>query len=157
MTRDDVLELLDRTLEANQLPVDRVGGPKRMTMLEGQWKRTIPVLFHVDERTLKVTTLLSGAPDEGHAEVYAILLHRNERLGPLHFALDDEGDVVLTGALPLAVVDEDALDQLLGLILVTCDEVFNQVLRAGFAGYIEVEQAWRARNDLPANPVSTQG
>ena len=150
-TRDQLLSLLDAT----ELDVDHVGEWKWMTMLSGEWKRTIPVLFHVDERSLHTTTLLAGVPDEGHEDVYEILLQKNQNARPVHFALDDEGDIILTGHLPHSAVDERALDELLGAILQTCDEVFNQVLRAGFASYIEAEQRWREKNDLPPNPVSS--
>lgn len=153
--RDTVRTQLMKTLEAADLDVQQVGEDRWMTMLAGEWKRTIPVLFHLDERSLRVTSLLAGAPDEGHADVYEILLHRNEKLGPVHFALDDEGDIILTGQLPLAAVDVQALDELLGAILMTSDEVFNRVLRAGFATYVEAEQRWRRSRGLPPNPVSS--
>jgi hypothetical protein len=140
-------------LEANHLAVQEVGEDRWMTMLAGEWKRTIPLLLDLDERSLRVTSLLAGVPDEGHAEVYRILLQRNQRPLPVHFALDDEGDLVLVGALPLGAVDERSVDELLGAVLTHCDETFNQVLRTGFASYLEVEQRWRAKAGLPPNPV----
>ena len=130
-----------------------VGEDRWMTMLEGHWKRTIPVLLDLGDRRLTVTSLFSGVPDEGHEEVYRILLQRNQRPGPVHFALDDEGDLILTGAIPLAAVDADAFDELLGQVLAVADETFNQVLRAGFASYLEAEQRWRVKAGLPPNPV----
>jgi len=130
-----------------------VGEDRWMTMLEGHWKRTIPVLLDLGDRRLTVTSLFSGVPDEGHEQVYRILLQRNQRPGPVHFALDDEGDLVLTGAVPLAAVDAEAFDELLGQVLAVADETFNQVLRTGFASYLEAEQRWRAKAGLPANPV----
>lgn len=150
-------ELIVSTLESSGLDVDEVGDDRWMTMLSGRWKRTIPLLLDLDERNLHATSLLAGVPDEGHAEVYAILLHRNQKPAPVHFALDDEGDIVLVGRLPIATLDERVLDELLGAVLTISDETFNQVLRAGFASYIEAEQRWRANNDMPANPVSTEG
>ncbi|GGI07626.1 YbjN domain-containing protein [Egicoccus halophilus] len=144
--------LLD-TLAAAELDVDEVGDDRWLTMLSGEWKRTIPLLLDLEERTLKVTSLLAGVPDEGHAEVYRILLHKNQRPLPVHFALDDEGDLILTGRVPLAAIDERAADELLGAVLTLSDETFNQVLRAGFASYLDVEQRWRAKNGMPPNPV----
>jgi hypothetical protein len=151
--RDEVRRLLLDALDAAGLDVQQVGEDRWMTMLSGEWKRTIPVLLDLDERSLKVTSLLAGVPDEGHAEVYRILLQRNQRPLPVHFALDDEGDLVLLGQLPLVAVDERAVDELLGAVLSVSDETFNQVLRAGFASYLEVEQRWRAKAGLPPNPV----
>jgi len=122
-------------------------------MLAGEWKRTIPVLLEVGDRALKVTSLLAGAPDERHEEVYRLLLQRNQRARLVHFALDDEGDLILTGALPLAALDAATVDELLGAVLSLADETFNQVLRTGFAGYLAAEQRWRRGAGLPPNPV----
>lgn len=157
MKHDEARALLLEVLDGSGLEVDEVGDDRWMTMLEGQWKRTIPLLLHLDERHLHASSLLAGVPDEGHAEVYGLLLHRNEKPAPVHFALDDAGDIVLVGHVPLAALDARALDELLGAVLTISDETFNAVLRTGFAGYIDAEQRWRAKNDMPANPVSSQG
>lgn len=157
MDRGEHRRLIVETLQASDLPAEPVGEDRWMTMLAGEWKRTIPVLFDLDERSLRVSSLFCGAPDEGHAEVYELVLHRNERLTWVHFALDDEGDVVLVGAIPRAVLDAEVLDEVLGQILVVSDETYNAALRAGFATYIAAEQAWRAKNGLPPNPVSEAG
>ena len=157
MDRDAHRQLIVEVLEAADLQVDEVGEDRWMTMLSGQWKRTIPLLLHLDERSLRITSLLCGAPDEGHEDVYALVLHRNEKLTWVHFALDDEGDVVLTGAIPREALDAATLDEVLGQVLLTSDETYNSVLRAGFSSYIEVEQAWRRKTGQPPNPVSTEG
>jgi hypothetical protein len=144
-------------LAAAELEVLPVGEDRWMTLLSGEHKRTIPVLFELGERSLTVSSLLAGVPDEGHSEVYRILLQRNQRPLPVHFALDDEGDLVLVGRVPRAALDYRSFDELLGLILTQSDETFDQVLRAGFATYIDVEQRWRAKVGLPPNPVTTPG
>jgi hypothetical protein len=151
--RDRARQALLGTLDATDLDVQEVGEDRWMTMLSGDWKRTIPLLLDLEERSLRITSLLAGVPDEGHAEVYRILLQKNQRPLPVHFALDDEGDLVLVGQLPVVAVDERAVDELLGAVLTLSDETFNQVLRAGFASYLEVEQRWRAKAGLPPNPV----
>lgn len=153
VARDDVRSTLLDTIEAAGLELTSVGEDRWLTMLAGEWKRTIPVLLDLEERTLKVTSLFAGTPDERHEEVYRLLLQRNQRSGPVHFALDDEGDLILTGALPLAAVDAAAIDELLGRLLSLADETFNQVLRAGFATYLGAEQRWRTQAGLPPNPV----
>ncbi len=146
-------DLIVAGLEAAGLPAETVGEDRWMTLLEGEHKRTIPVLLDLGERSLTVTSLLAAAPDEGHAEVYRILLQRNQRPLPVHFALDDEGDLILVGQVPLAALDEASFDALLGAALTQADETFDQVLRAGFASYLDVEQRWRAKVGLPPNPV----
>ena len=152
--RDQHRALIATTLTEADLPVTEVGQDRWMTMLEGEHKRTIPVLLELGGRSLTVTSLLAGVPDEGHEEVYRILLQRNQRPLPVHFALDDEGDLVLVGRVPRAALDEQSLDELLGLILTQADETFDQVLRTGFRSYIDVEQRWRAKVGLPPSPVS---
>lgn len=144
-------------LEAVDLEAEQVSSDTWMTMLEGEWKRTIPVMLRVDDRHLHVQSLLCPDPDDGHEDVYRFLLQRNQKKLPIHFALDDEGDVVMTGDIPLTSVDATSFDRLLGVILTTADEVFNTVLRKGFSEYIAAEQRWRAANDLPPNPVSSEG
>jgi hypothetical protein len=151
--RERAREALLRCLASAGLEVTSVGEDRFMTMLAGEWKRTIPVLLDLDERTLRLTSLFAGVPDEGHAEVYRTLLQRNQRSGPVHFALDDEGDLVLVGSLPLVAVDERSVDELLGSVLRLADETYNQVLRTGFASYLAGEQRWRAKVGLPPNPV----
>jgi hypothetical protein len=151
--REQARKVLLTGLDAAGLEVTAVAEDRWMTMLSGEWKRTIPLLLELGERTLKVTSLLAGVPDEGHEEVYRILLQRNQRPAPVHFALDDEGDLILTGAVPLAALDERAVDELLGAVLTLSDETFNQVLRTGFAGYLDAEQRWRAKVGMPPNPV----
>lgn len=146
-------DLITTALTARELDADPVGENRWMTMLAGEWKRTIPVMFHLDETSLKVSSLFCGRPDEAHAEVYELLLHRNERPGWVHFALDDEGDVVLVGQVPRGVLDEQVLDEVLGQLLIVSDETFNAVLRRGFSTYLAAEQRWREKNDLPPNPI----
>lgn len=151
--REQARQVVLDGLSAAALEWTVVGDDRWLTMLEGHWKRTIPVLLDLGDRRLTVTSLFSGVPDEGHEEVYRILLQRNQRPGPVHFALDDEGDLILTGAIPLAAVDAEVFDELLGQVLTVSDETFNQVLRTGFASYLEAEQRWRAKAGLPPNPV----
>lgn len=153
--RDQARTALRTVLADADLAVDEVGEDRWMTMLTGQHKRTIPVLLHLDERRLKVTSLFAGVPDEGHEAVYRLLLARNQHAGYVHFALDDSGGLILTGAVPLAAVDEALVDELLGRVLTLADETFDAVLRTGFAGYLEVEQRWRAKVGLPPNPAGS--
>lgn len=148
--RAALLAALDRA----GLEVDEVGDHRWTTMLAGEWKRTIPVLLELGDRRLQVTSLFTGVLDEGQEEVYRLLLQRNQRSGSVHFALDDAGDIVLTGTVPLAAIDETTVDELLGRLLETADGTFNQVLRTGFATYLAAEQRWRAGAGLPPNPVA---
>jgi hypothetical protein len=145
---------LQAALDAAGLEVDEVGDDRWTTLLTGEWKRTIPVLLELGDRRFTVTSLLTGVLDEGQEEVYRLLLQRNQRSGLVHFALDDAGDVVLTGTVPLAAIDEALVDELLGRLLELADGTFNRVLRTGFATYLAAKQRWRAAAGLPPNPVA---
>ena len=153
MDADQAEALLRTTLHAAGVELTEAGERRHLAVLAGEWKRTIPVLFEVEERSLTVRSLFSAGPDEGHAEVYRLLLRRNLRSGPVHFALDDDGDVVLIGRIPLVALDEHTLDELLGALVSAADATFNPVLRTGFASYLEAEQRWRETSGLAPNPV----
>ncbi|MBW3576847.1 MAG: YbjN domain-containing protein [Actinobacteria bacterium] len=151
--RDAARHVVTAGLDAADLPHHQVAPDAWTTVLSGERKRTLPLVLTVDDRSLRVEALLCGRPDENHAGVYRYLLQRNRKHLPVHFALGDDGDVILTGAIPLATLEATSFDQLLGAVLATADEVFDAVLRLGFASYIAAEQRWRAVNDLPPNPV----
>jgi hypothetical protein len=153
--RSDAVEAVeDWFAEQPDLEVERVGDDGWLTVLRGERKRTIPVYLHAGEHTLTIQSFFLRAPDEQVADVYALLLRRNVRTYVLRFALSDDGDVLLVGVLPLHAVTATELDRVLGQLLAVADDVFNPALRAGFASYIDEEQAWRARVGLDRNPIS---
>lgn len=148
-----VRQLVEEVLRGAGLACDAVGEMRRMTLLQGEHKRTIGVLFEVGDTSLMVTSMFAGRLDEGQGEVYGLLLTRNQKSRYVHFALDDDGQLVLTGRVPLAAVDHTLLGEVLGEVLTMADSAFNQVLRTGFASYLAHEQAWRAGAGMPPNPV----
>lgn len=120
--------------------------------LPGEHKlRTVCSLL-VGERALSVQAFVVRNPDENHEAVYRHLLRRNLRLPGLAYAIDGSGDVYVTGRLPLAGVDEQALDELLGAVLAASDEPFDEVLALGFLTSMRREWAWRtSRGESTAN------
>jgi hypothetical protein len=122
--------------------------------LHGERKRTVAVRLSVGDHTLVARSLFMRAPDEHAAEVYALLLRRNLRSYTVRFALHPDGDVLLLAVLPVAAVTDDELDRMLGQLLATADETFDEALRRGFASYIAREQTWRADRGLPPNPIT---
>lgn len=150
---DPAARTLVEAVTAAGLALEPVGEHRWYTVITGEWKRTIPVLFSLGDRRLTVTSLFAAAPEEAQTAVYRLLLQRNQHAGMVHFALDDSGDLILTGRLPRAAIDPGHLDELLGQLLTMADETYNQVLRTGFATYLAAEQRWRASVGLPPNPV----
>ena len=56
---------------------------------------------------------------------------------------------LVTGRLPLAGVDEQTLDELLGAVLAASDEPFDEVLALGFLSSMRREWAWRTSRGEP--------
>jgi len=116
-----------------------------LVRLEGQHKLATMVWLIAGEHSLQVEAFFCRQPDENHAVFYRFLLERSARMYGVHFALDQSGDVYLTGRLPLSSVSEPELDTLLGCVLSYSDELFNEALRLGFASAIRREWAWREK------------
>ena len=121
---------------------------------EAKLRVTVSVLLG---RRLSATAFVVRRPDENHQEFYRRLLRRNVRLPGVAFAVDDSGDVYLTGSLPLAGVTEETLDELLGAILVTVDGSFNELLSLGFAESIRREWRWRLDRGEPTANLAAFG
>lgn len=103
-------------------------------------------------RALSLSAFVIRRPDENHVAVYRFLLQRNLALPGLAYAIDDSGDVYVTGQVPIGVVDEEYLDQLLGVVLAATDEVFNELLVLGFISSMRKEWSWRvSREESLAN------
>ena len=116
-----------------------------LVTLPGQHKLATMAWLIAGEHSLAVEAFFCRQPDENHAAFYRFLLGRNGRMYGVRFALDETGDVYLTGRLPLCTITTDGIDQLLGSVLSNADEAFDQALRLGFGSSIRREWAWRAK------------
>jgi hypothetical protein len=126
--------------------------------LPGQHKLETAVRLDVGRHALAVHAFVCRAPDENHEQVYAWLLQRNLKLYGVAFALDPLGDIYLDARLPLAMVDPDELDRLLGAVLAAADESFNTLLELGFSRAIRKEWQWRIeRGESVANLEAFRG
>lgn len=111
--------------------------------LPGEQKLKTVTSLVLARDALTVRAFVIRNPDENHAEVYAHLLRRNLRLPWLAYAIDASGDVYVTGRVPLAGLDADLLDALLGVVLEAADAPFNDLLVLGFLTSMRKEWAWR--------------
>ncbi|WP_404388880.1 YbjN domain-containing protein [Humibacillus xanthopallidus] len=111
--------------------------------LPGEKKLKTVVSVLVRDRTTSLSAFVIRNPDENHEAFYRTLLRKNLRLQGVAYAIDTDGDVYLRGELPTAALDEEHLDQLLGVVLTASDEVFNELLALGFLGSMKKEWAWR--------------
>jgi hypothetical protein len=116
-----------------------------LVRLEGQHKLATMTWLIVGAHSLHVEAFFCRQPDENHAAFYRFLLERSGRMYGVHFALDRIGDVYMVGRVPLASIEPDEIDRLLGCVLSYSDENFDQALMLGFASSIRREWAWRRK------------
>lgn len=128
-------------------------GPGLFTItLPGTRKLATECALQIGRHHLSVRAFVARRPEENDAGVYGWLLERNLKLSLVAFARDNLGDIYLTGRLPVALVDAEVVDQLLGIVAETSDSAFNTILELGFADSIRREWAWRrSRGESTAN------
>jgi hypothetical protein len=143
VTDEDPAARLRAYLEQNDLEYDEPSPGQFSFALPGEKKLQTPVRLDVGKHALGVHAFVCRRPDENHERVYEWLLQRNLKLYGVAFAVDRLGDIYLDARLPLAVLEEDELDRLLGTVLATADESFNSILELGFASSIRKEWEWR--------------
>ena len=138
----DLLELqldgwLQTTLAENPVvvAVDRgePGERRWFVRLAGEEKDFTTVWITLKQRALHVESYVMPAPEENHAAFYEHLLVRNRKTRMLWFAIGEEDAVFLVGQVPLALLDEAAVDRILGSYYLYVEQFFRPALRIGFA------------------------
>ena len=150
-------------LVANEIEHDETGregveGARFSLTLPGEKKLQTPVRLDVGAHALGVHAFVCRNPDENHSRVHRWLLERNLRMYAVCFAVDRHGDIYLEARLPLASVDAEELDRILGSVLANADESFNAILELGFATSIRKEWEWRiSRGESTRNLEAFRG
>lgn len=142
--RRDLTAVIRAFLDGAQVkwePGARAG--ETVATLPGDKKLKTVVSLVVGGSDLSVSAFVIRHPDENEAQFYRALLAKNLRLPGLAYAVDASGDVYVTGRAPVAGVDDDYLDRLLGVILEAADTPFNELLVIGFLTSMRKEWAWR--------------
>ncbi|NDH84880.1 MAG: YbjN domain-containing protein [Acidimicrobiia bacterium] len=111
----------------------RFGEPRWYVRMRGESKDVITVWLTLGQRTLRYETYVMPAPEENAAELYEQLLRRNDRLIGAHFSIGLEDAVYLRGELADHALNGDELDRVLGTLYATVEQVFQPLLRVGFA------------------------
>lgn len=137
--------LIGDTLDTLGVSYEHVAEGVFLARLPGEHKLATMTWLVVGEHSLLVEAFVMRRPAENEGRTYGFLLSRNARTYGVHFSVDRLGDVYLTGRAPLASVDAEELDRLLGCVQSYADETFDPALQLGFAGAIHRERAWRAR------------
>ncbi len=99
----------------------------------GEEKDVFTIRFRLGQRNLHYETYVMPAPEENHEAFYNHLLRRNLKLFGAAFAIGDEDAVFLIGQFPVAHLDEDHLDRVLGSLFIWVEQFFKPALRIGFA------------------------
>ncbi len=147
-----VAGVLRTALAAQDLEVDEPRPGHFVVVLPGEHKQRTTCSLVVGEHALGVQAFVARHVDENAEAVHRWLLQRNLRMYAVAFAVDDLGDIYLTGRLPLSSVTPEEVDRLLGSVLEYADGAFNTILELGFAGAIRREWDWRtSRGESTAN------
>ncbi|MET3804448.1 hypothetical protein ABIB25_001443 [Nakamurella sp. UYEF19] len=114
--------------------------------LPGERRHRTLLWLLVGSHELSIESFVCRAPDENREDVYRFLLQRNSRLRTVAYSLDGDGDIHLVGRIGLDTLGDhpaEELNTVLGVVLSTSDEDFNQILERGFTSAIRREWAWR--------------
>lgn len=147
----DPAQVVRDYLADNDIEFEESGEGLISFSLPGERKLQTAVRLDVGGHALGVHAFVCRRPDENHERVYEWLLQRNLRLYAVSFALDRLGDIYLDARLPLAAVDPDELDRLLGSVLSAADDSFNTILELGFGSSIRKEWEWRRSRGEPTH------
>lgn len=123
-------------------------------VVPGEHKLKTTASFAFGDSTLTVNAFVIRHPDENASAVYRWLLEKNKRMYGLAYSIDHLGDVYLTGRFPMASIDDDELDRILGAISEHSDGAFNSLLELGFASAIRREWKWRSDSGLPTENLA---
>jgi hypothetical protein len=144
-TKDDLTALVAATLDDREAEYERTPSGDFVVTLPGTRKQKTLANLVIGDHALRVEAFIMRHPDENRERLYAWLLTRNARMYGVAFSIDSNGDVYLTGRLPLASVTPDELDRILGAVLEYSDGSFNTMLEIGFPTAIRREWAWRVK------------
>jgi Putative bacterial sensory transduction regulator len=147
--QERVSELIGSVCAEREVPLDRTGDRSFAVTLPGAHKLKTICNLIVGEHALRIEAFVMRQPDENRERLWAWLLQRNARMYGVAFAIDDVGDVYLTGRVPLHAVTADELDRLLGSVLTYADESFDPMLEIGFGTAIRREWDWRVKRGEP--------
>lgn len=145
--RDAVCEVIDRWA-ARELAaggalvaVDRqpggdpvTGAPRWYLRLSGDEKDFVTVWLTLRQRTLHHEAQFMPAPETNVEATYEYLLKRSADMLGMSFALGPEDAIYLVGRVPVARVDDDELDRIMGASLAYVDECFPTAMTLGYEG-----------------------
>jgi hypothetical protein len=138
-------ELVRSTLRDRDLEFEEPNPGAFVVRLPGTHKLATVTWLVIGDHSLHVEAFFCRRPDEAQDRFYRWLLERNAKMYAVAFSVDHLGDVYLVGRLPLASIEPDELDRILGSVMTYSDESFDQALEIGFRSSIEREWDWRVK------------
>ena len=138
MTPADALALLTATTGA--WLADEGSDVVWVGEFEGRWgirmaqqcRDFTTVWFDVGERTIGYEAYLLPEPPHRRDDAYRLCLARNYRSWPAAISIDRQGDLYITGRIPLHSLTETALDEAVGAVYETVELSFRPLLSIGF-------------------------
>ena len=141
----DLAGVVRQTLDERELDYEEAQPGAFLVKLPGAHKLATMTWLVIGDHSLHIEAFFCRKPDENEVGLYRWLLERNARMFAVSFAIDNVGDVYLTGRLPLTSVTPEDLDQVLGSVLTYSDEWFDTALELGFKSSIQKEWDWRVK------------
>lgn len=140
MTLDDARRLVVATTEA--WVRDEDSDVVWAGSYEGRWgirmaqrcRDFTTIWFTVGQRTVGYEAFLLTDPPHNRADAYRLCLARNRTSWPVAIALDRQGDLSVSGRIPLESLTPAALDQAVGSVYEIIELTFRALLEIGFAG-----------------------
>jgi hypothetical protein len=146
------LNTIKEALDDSKILFEELDSKTLLANVPGEKKLYTNVIFKVSDRTLSVNAFVIRKPDQNIETVYEWLLRHNANMYLLSYATNELGDIYLVGRLPIELVTNEQIDEILGTIHQYCDASFNTLLELGFADAIRREWAWRiSRGESVAN------
>jgi Putative bacterial sensory transduction regulator len=103
--------------------------------MSSEEKTVVTVWLTIRERSLHYETYLAPAPEENIAQAYEYALRVNKRLADISFCIGGENAFYLQGQVSLSLVDDAALDRILGGLYAASEETFPTIMRIGYASH----------------------
>ena len=148
----DPHEVITEFLQSHDLDFELKDSNTFMVTLPGEAKLHTHCALIVGDHTLSINAFVIRKPDTNEDVVHKWCMTKNAAMYGIAFAINELGDIYLVGRLPLAAVNAQEIDRLIGSVLQYSDSSFNQLLELGFADAIRREWAWRvSRGESLAN------
>ena len=110
------------------------GAPRWYLRLRGEEKEFVTVWLTLRQRTLRHEAQFMPAPETNVAEAWPTSSRATPTSTAMAFALGPEDAVYLVGRVPVARVDDDELDRIVGASLAYTDECFPTAMTLGYEG-----------------------